>query len=284
MIIKLLEDFNSSMPSWLTKEVQGNKYWRSNEFKNSNIDWYRAVYHPDTIPTSSRDPRLKDTNRLAVFRFSDGTVIVPAIDDSRDARIDGRWKPYRRMTWKEVLDNVVDYGYLDLSDANTTRTQIQKDRKSNRIKKRQPQYYDEYTKAWRTVRGYDKSGYKLDPYALQKRLSKYKASKGIGNVIEKYYNRLNDLNSDLKEMFGKISVDDDPNKVRSLVRATDYFHDALTNFSDLKGSIERKEQKGLDLDDPKVIDRLVEWDLQMYGENIDKYIREARSYLADISK
>jgi len=289
MIIKLIEDFNPSMPSWLVKEVSGkNKYdrWYSNQYKGSKIDWNRAVYHPDTVPRSSRDPRLKDPRRLAIFRFADGTVIIPSVDDQREARLsDGNWKRYNRMSWKEVLDNVTDYGYLDLSDANTTRTQIQKDRASNKPVIRQPQYKDKYSNAWRTVRGYDKSGYKLDPYDLKSRLNKYKASKGVGNVLEKYYSRINDLSTDLKEKFSQISADDDYQNVRNLVKATDYFSDALSSYKDLKNSIEKREnQLANGADEKKVINQISEWDLGMYGSSIDRALKGAREYLAELSK
>lgn len=216
MKLRIKEAMDSSIPSWLraklTKKVAPNQL-------RDKVDIANTVYHPMSIPRTAQEFNKirKDPNQVTVVRlkddrdhefvwlvgYNDGSYFAPSGTYSDD-------KPISRHAAKNLLSHIVDYGYLDIAPQELA--DIRKSRRGKPLDRRktaqylnvshQPDYdfgYDEEgnwgriyqqgpaMQTWKTVSGYDKSGYKITG------IEKYKemlASIGFRNydaVMDKAY-------------------------------------------------------------------------------------------------
>lgn len=213
-MIRIVESFSKELPSWLVKDKNAVKYLNS-----KNIDLNKATYVPDRMISSGRDKRLKDSNKIQVFKLEDGSVYIVGCPVSPYIRVGNRWDYANRFSMKTIASIADEYGYIDISDSTNTNTDLKaqrRDAKAGSIDRGVGQYKHNKVKynkkddgftdwdnpiddgyEWLTTKGQDKSGYKLpDPNKYVKMLNQVDKS-NYGERVEKLYNKIKALKSDI---------------------------------------------------------------------------------------
>lgn len=192
----LTEDFGT-FPDWLKNFLTKNKDAKARLTK-MGVDLANATFISGQLPRNARDSAFKDPTRVAVFRMVDRVggghyevVYIPGITDPDVYPDDSnRWSRYKAsaISKKKLLELTLEYGYIDMNDSRNSNLALRQQRydaKSGMIsrdraagqtpQKTNVQYgtyengrtnWDEvisYDIKWVTKRGYDKSGYPLDP-------------------------------------------------------------------------------------------------------------------------
>lgn len=301
------EGFSSSFPSWLVKALERGEYYRksgSDRNRKANIAWDTAEYIPAKLPTSARAREYKDPNRLQVFLLDDGTSrtsnqvyipelgIIPSVWNNRTRN----YVNANRLNFNDLANMTVEYGYIDKSKDNT----LDKRRDRANAKKgsieREPnmgQKWSDYSQKWLTSRGYDKSGYPLNPDKYINMLAKMdvndteKASKRV----EMYYNQIEDVRNKIIKELSKSSKDlanskgkgsFSSNRMEDLSNAIGYLSRAMYDYKNLLKSIEdlnkNKGKSGSEKEE-NAYKSWVSLDLKRNGEEIKEYLKKAKELL-----
>lgn len=208
-------------------------------FRVHNIDLDNANFIEGDVPTSSKDPRLKEPN-IPIFLLK-GTepytgepisqVYAKGINDDELYRLGEDDKKLQYVSLKTLLQNCEAFCYLDSSDSSNFTS---KDRKAERRARNAEEenspfkrFTPEEQTRWRgsDIR-YDKSGYLIDPSKLKNRLSEYKATNSA-KVIEKLYRRISNIKND----FAQIYLNSDINDLKSDVDFKDIFGDTYNGLN-----------------------------------------------------
>jgi len=262
----LKEDYDPSIPEWVKKTI--TRYGGKRDLNFSNIAWDKAKYVPDEIPTSNRDPRLKDNNRLNFFKFKNGNSDVfyngKFFKDVTVGYDRNHFKTTFNAPWKTIISNLDDFGYIDIYDNSANK--IKADRsvaktmstldpnsshyrgKGQHLEKQydwdKHEYLDGYE--WVMTKGQDKSGYILDPTRLQRKLDNIGFTEAASR-LESFYNKLEQIRLQLVDLLSNLDV-----KNLTLAKNSDYrtnaniieaimndYGNAVNYFKNLKDEVER---------------------------------------------
>lgn len=182
------------------------------------IDLQKAKFITSDVPTSPRDKFLKDPYLPILHIVSEDPrggeknvedVYIPGVNDNETAVFERPWvaKKYGEYPKTTIISHTVDFCYLDLSDPlNFISVKSKKDdikskegsinrlsrSQMSRINKEHEQSYKNINMRYRRGTGYDKSGYKLDPSQLIKKLNLYNRE-NYSKSLKAYYDRINSL-------------------------------------------------------------------------------------------
>ena len=160
-------------------------------FLQKGIDLDSANFIEGDIPTSSRDPRLKEPN-IPIFLLQGedwrgrkwSQVYAKGINDDEIAEFDDQYRKLKFISMKNLLQYTKGFCYLDSSDPNnftvgTKQAERQQYRRDSQYTRRyKPEEQSRYAK-------YDKSGYLIDPEKMVKKLADYyKDNSSV--IVEKY--------------------------------------------------------------------------------------------------
>lgn len=320
----LVESFGD-FPDWLVSFLNKNSSVKR-ELSNKGIDLHNAKFIEGQLPRNAFDPVFKDTGRLSVFRldseYSGDKVYIVGFN-SPDVRIknpSGGWE-YREVTKiakKTLLDHTLDYGYIDYSDPSSSSLTLRRERANTRygVNDRDPakgqrsimtniEYgttargtrdYNNiisYDIKWITDRGYDKSGYKLDPDKYGRMLD----DAGLDNYavrLEMLNKKLEGVRSRIIALFQQYTARDSANYrskdswdngiYADLSRVTQDFSRAITAYVTLEQNIDsilkRGDEEGdsEDWNPDKRIAYTFKWD----GKRVRDYITDCTDLLKKI--
>lgn len=265
----LKEDISKDIPDWLYKELIKDKGLGARILGSAfNVDTMK--YTKDTFPVSNRDPRLKDPNRLNIYRvqFDDRynpEVYIPgAIDNGTSWNYD--YRPISKIPMKDLLANTIEFGYIDLTDKDNLNSQKKVDRRASKkdsdfdpnspvgryngaARSSEDQYLGQH-KNWRdqwiTEYGRDKSGYKLDPTRLQRKLDDVGFT-DASSRIESFYNQLEPIRLQLIDLLSNVDI-----KNLTLAKNTNYttnvsiiefamrsYSNAVDQFKSIKDEVDK---------------------------------------------
>lgn len=247
-MIKIVESFSKELPSWLVRDKSIVRY-----LNKRNVDLNKATYVPDRMISSGRDKRLKDSNKIQVFLINANSSRYPEVyivgTEGPYIHIGNRYDYASKFSMKDLLSIAVEYGYIDISDATNTNTDIKaqrRDAKAGSIDRGRGQYkynkvrYDKgddgYTDwdnpiddgyEWFNTPGEDKSGYKLpDPNKYVKMLNQVDKS-NYGRRVTGIYNKIKNLKSSIDNI--EISPDTGVD-ISNMYKA---YSDVIRAYSDL---------------------------------------------------
>ena len=230
----LKEDISKDIPDWLYKGLTKNKGLVARSLGNRfNVDTMK--YTKDTFPVSNRDPRLKDPNRLNIYRVqfddrSDPDIYIPGVWDSGTSW-DYDYKLISKLPMKDLLANTIEFGYIDLTDEDNLNRQKKVNRTNSKkgsdldfnspvgrygSKDKYLGQHKNWRDQWLTEYGRDKSGYKLDPTRLQRKLDDVGFT-DASSRIESFYNQLESVRLQLVDLLSNVDV-----KNLTLAKNTNY--------------------------------------------------------------
>lgn len=304
------EGFSESFPGWLVKALEKGDYYGkdgSNRNRKANIAWDTAKYIPAELPSSARSADFKDPNRLPVYRiktdYNSTGVYIPGLldpnvyDDAFGPNNNG-WHSVKAsaLSYKNLASITIEYGYIDKSKDSTTDKKKDRENARKDSVERNPkmgQNWSEYSQKWLTTRGYDKSGYKLNPDKYINMLANMDVNdtEKASRRIEMYYNQIEDIKSkivkelsasskDLANKSGKGSFS--RSKFGDLSDALEYLNRAIEDYKSLLKSIEDLKKNTSNMDDEKSKEsyrRWISYDLKRNGEEIKDYLKKARELL-----
>lgn len=325
------EAFSDTFPDWLkkalnrknlvTKRYRGGRYSSDyEEFQKVNIAWDEAVYYEGALPNSARGGDWHDDNKLKVFRLMIPSnyngeetefVVIPGVLDPDLSRCSEALGYDRfaydlsssKVSYKRFKPFVVNYGYILLDESNTLdKIKARKDAKAGSIerdrKKGQHAHYDyigdgKYSEdpTWVTDKGYDKSGYKLDPEKYVRMLAQMdvKDTKSAARRIEGLYQQIEDAKARAAEFLtgntAKALGDKPENEwstkmelvsdsIRCISRAVDSYKELLRILDKINSEKGKEKDEGFE--------RWYANDLQRNSEQIKDYLEDANKYLNKI--
>ena len=276
------EALSQELPDWLRAELNKRvltKYksrYSNDRVPVMNIAWDKAKYVPAEIPQTARAADLKDANKLPVFKLKlpsrfikDYTtrIYVPGL---LDPNINGDlvnsrsyYLPASKASYKQLLPYIEEFGYIVLDDETKTNDlrlsrekgkegSIERDRTKGLHSVRDylgnGKYSDELK--WVTDRGYDKSGYPLDPDRQLKKLARMSLEneEAAAKRIETIYNQIEDVktrvanvltNRNIKDLTGNSEIEKWDTKMYRIERAIRYLGDAVKQYTDILQTIDR---------------------------------------------
>ena len=226
-LVESLGDF----PSWITRNLHLIKSY----LLKRNIDLAHAKFIEADVPTSSRSVMLKNDTKIPVVllntRHNRVVLWLPGINDSdldwwRD---DGTYaSSLQYVTKQELLKYAKKFGYIDITDASNMNTTLRRERAELRSRgdKRRPEKglhpverrvygtkedgrkdWDSWTTEinWVTDRGYDKSGYPLDPQKYKKMLDNVGLDT-YASRLQKYHDQIESARAKLAEQLQKFDI------------------------------------------------------------------------------
>lgn len=129
--VHVLNESFGDLPEWLTKALKSNKSLAAN-LTRYGVDLHKAKYIRNrNLPRNAVDKRLKDEKKLSLFRIIDDVcdtiIYIPDVNNPRAAfnGDDRRMDQWPAITW---LSYVVEYGYLDWNDPDTSNREIRRER------------------------------------------------------------------------------------------------------------------------------------------------------------
>ena len=184
-------------------------------FTKLGINLDSANFHEDgDIPTSSRDPRLKEPN-IPIFLLQ-GTdpwgqpynqVYAKYVND--DELFAGDVDKYLKFVpMKTLLANTKAFCYLDSSDAENFGANAKRDDRREVAKELAPnrRYSQEEQNYFRRNK-FDKSGYIINPDKMVKKLDKY-YSENYGKLVDKFYKKITDIKRDFAQVLMDTDIKD----------------------------------------------------------------------------
>lgn len=244
----------------------------SKGFKIAGIDISKANFISGEVPKSASDPRLKNPNNVPIYHL---VAAAPATDQVYAKGINDKEqfyandKQFRYMSVKELLQNTVDFCYLDMTDENNFNKDLKQQRKDTKDELSQIPNYDRatvYKPGMRVSRNMpqdsyvDKSGYVVDPNRYKKKLAEL-GRQDISKTMDKVYKRL----MNVKEECTRVLMDFDPkshtgeeefnntfaDRYDSIIA---YLSNAIVSYNDIMAKIKEalsqpdEEQKEMMLD------------------------------------
>lgn len=293
----LTESYNN-LPDWFTKFLDSASGGNSLKkvLSNQGIDLANATYTKDQLPSSNRDPVLKDTSRLSIFRLRapdgrDPIVYIRGINNPM-IKVNGEYKYVKDLPIKVLLDLTLEYGYIDLKDEHNLNQDLHKERavlKQSGPVRGKGQYaitrntygtdaygYTDYDNIlgthieWINTPGQDKSGYPLDPKKYIRMLDEVGLDT-YSTRLSNFYNRIEECRAHIAELMNKLTIDME-------YTATGF---NLNAFSDIGSAIDLLGKtidyyKKLKEECAAIVDRTT-----ASKEDIEKWLQRAFKYNAD---
>ncbi len=309
----LNEDFGT-FPEWLKKFFKEHKSVKDSLTKRG-IDLAHATYISGQLPKNARDPAFKDLTKLAVFRMYERigsnfeVVYIPGVTDPDVYPDDlNRWTRYRAsaISKKKLLEMTIEYGYIDLNDPRNSNLKLRTDRYAAKqgmvdrdlsAAQHATRTNVEYAKKdngrtdwdnpiswdikWVTKKGYDKSGYPLDPDKYGRMLDRV----GLDDYavrLEMLYNKIEAARTRLVAVMDKYTAADSM-KVRvksswernifgDIQRIVSDFSRAIDSYRELQDTV-NELVTAEDIDD-KEKDRRIKTAFQWIGKRVRDYLKE----------
>ena len=317
----LTEDFGS-FPSWLKTFFEKRKDVRQKLTKNG-VDLAHATFISGQLPRNARDPAFKDPTRIAVFRMVDRAggnyevIYIPGFTDP-DVYPDenNRWSRYSASTIskKKLLELTIEYGYIDMNDSRNSNLSLRKQRSDakagmvlrDRAAGQSPvrtnvQYgttedgrtdWDNvvsYDIKWVTQRGYDKSGYLLDPDKYGRMLDRA----GLDDYsvrLEMLYKKIEATREKLIDAMNKYTARDSMgrkgdrswqgNSFGSIASATQDFSIAIDAYRDVESRVQDIVDDTEMDDDSK--SRRIQHAFSWEGKRVRDYLNEVNTVLKSL--
>lgn len=215
----------------------GTKLGLARQFLNQGVDISKIKIHeapiPDKIPR-----RTKNQQIIPIFHLPNGQVWAVGINDREEYWM--THEPFSRSR-QQVLDDCVDYAYIDLNDENIdTVGEIRKKRAElkNELNKI-PNYYRD--NSWNNF-GADKSGYRNEVNTKRyKEIAKKLKYKKLPKLIEDCGIQITEYKEQITDILEELDMFEDDSKttgilnklsdaLRNLRDANTYYKDALDNL------------------------------------------------------
>lgn len=282
--LDLLEDYTKSMPQWLRNFLNSNTD-RANELKSlltggpsrskysigreaiqetGPIDLNNANFISAPVPTSPRDKLLRKPYipflhlNYSHRRSNEGMVedvYVIGINDEQNQDWDYNGTEYGKVSKTDILGYTVNFAYLDSNDPkNFVDFELKGERsqaKQGAITRMTQSQIDKINQTGRRFRSdyVDKSGYKLDPNNLIKKLNAYNKA-NYSKVLKNYYNRLMLLRKGLHKELVALDIKNpryDEEAVRDaherLFNAIDTYRALVNNLEDALKTRNKEERE-----------------------------------------
>lgn len=313
----LNEDFGT-FPEWLKKFLQSSRAVRTSLTKKG-IDLAHATYISGQLPKNARDPAFRDLTKLTVFRMHQRpdsnyqVIYIPGITDP-DVYPDplNPWTRYSAsvISKKKLLELTTEYGYIDLNDSRNSNIPLRNARytakkgmvdrdlgaaqhavRTNVEYAKDDRGHNDYDHPiswdikWVTKKGYDKSGYPLDPDKYGRMLDRV----GLDDYsirLEMLYNKIEASRSRLIGVMSKYTAADSI-KVRSSSWENNIFGDIQRIVADFSRAIDAYRQleetvnelvTAEDIDNDEK-DRRIKNAFQWTGKRVREYLNEVSSAL-----
>lgn len=275
---KVTASFDPSIPDWLRKEFN-SRYSRLSGNRISKLfDLSKAKFLD-----------YDSGNSLPIYHI-DNIVYIPGVNDDDTVVVNGRLRKVGGIAKSKLPELADDVVFVDLEQAPPADRDRYEDPRhfgrNDRGHGYAGQKYSEYSNAWKTSSGRDKSGYKIpDP---DKMLYDYYTQPGnigkISNKLAETYDILNDLKSRI------FSIDfSNPANI-----STDYYSTAYTNMLSRFGNAISYYTRAFN--DVKTLISTVEKNGGEYNKDADTYyldyslryildnIRNAKSSAKEVEK
>lgn len=188
------------------------------------LDLDSAEFIEGPVPTSNRDPRLKEPN-IPIYLLKDPDsnktqVYMPGVNDNEKFAFNDEDKTFKYIRPKELLDYCVGFCYIDGSDKSNFTTRDKRGGradykafdKTDPFKRWTPEEQKEYNAyRWRDKADFDKAGHLIDPTILKDRLYKYKAQHP-DRVLDKLYRRISNIKNDFSQIYASADINDKDNQ------------------------------------------------------------------------
>lgn len=314
----LTEDFGE-FPDWLKKFLARRRDVKERLTK-MGVDLARATFISGQLPRNARDPAFKDPTRVAVFRMVDRiggnyeVIYIPGITDP-DVYPDenNHWARYNAsaISKKKLLELTREYGYIDMNDARNSnlalrkersdakRDMVYRDRKAGQVPQKTNVQYAQDERGrnnwdkpiswdikWVTKRGYDKSGYPLDPDKYGRMLDNV-GLEDYSTRLEMLYNKIETARTRLIAVMNQYSVSDST-KVRvksswernifgDIARIAQDFSRAIDAYRDLEEGVQQivSAEDMEDAEKSKRISYVFKWN----GKRVRDYLNDVTSAL-----
>lgn len=280
------EALSQDLPDWLRTKLNRKvltKYksrYSNDRVPVMNIAWDKAKYVPAEIPQTARATDLKDANKLPVFKLrvpgylgdndSRTEIYVPGLLDPEihGDLVNSRsyYLPISKASYKQLLPYIEEFGYIVLDDKTKTsdlRLSREKSREGSverdRTKGQHPhkeylgngKYSDDVT--WVTDKGFDKSGYPLDPERQVQKLAQMslKDADSAADRIEKIYNDIEAVRvkigkvlseKTINDLKGNSDVEKWDTKMYRIERAVRYLDDAVKSYTNILKTIDEAKK------------------------------------------
>lgn len=316
----LTEKF-TGFPDWLVAYLSKDHYEIRNLKKQltaDGIDLARAKYVPDQLPRNGRDPKFKDTSKLAVFRLKRSVdsnepqaIYIPGYTDPgvyvRDGNGYTNFFHASVISKKSLLQLTTEYGYIDLTDATNSNRDIRKERAAARSgmppqRDRSKQGHlvtntvygkDERGRTdfnnilgqeqhWVLEKGYDRSGYRLNPSKYKDMLDRVGMSDYTVR-LNSFYKRIEAYRERLIAVMGKFNTRNATKFVAKSTWASTIFEDIADATKALSAAIgyytklERELDNIMNSGNPD--DNDIRWTFQFQAPAIRQYLEETNKYL-----
>lgn len=317
---ELNEDFGT-FPDWLKSYLSKNKSLRDKLSKNG-LDLANATFISGQLPRNARDAAFRDPSRIAVFRMVDSVdgkyevIYIPGFTDP-DVYPDpnNRWTRYSAssISKKKLLELTLEYGYIDMNDKRNSNTELRKeradakkgmidrDRSAGQVPKITNVKYGTYEDGstnwddvvsydikWVTKRGYDKSGYPLDPDKYGRMLD----NAGLSDYsvrLEMLYNNLEKVRARLITNMQKYTVTDstkfrtdgwEDNLFGSLSDAARFLSRAIDSYVRLEKRVKAVVENEEDTDEEK--NRSIASAFSWTSKDVRSYLKDANETLRKV--
>lgn len=315
----LTESYNN-LPEWLTKFLDSHRDGKSikNTLSSRGVDLHNCSYVRAPFPRSNRDPILKDETKLKIFKLIDGSnevIYIYGVNNPYVARphsIEHRY--VTDMPMRDILDLAIEFGYIDLADAQNTMKDKRRDRANlayslrdvtrDLEKGQHPVYHRTYAKlengrtdwnniistsvSWVTKEGYDKSGYKLNPDKYRKMLDDV-GLETYGARLQSFYNKIEAVRARIIALMNSLQFDAEydyhsksswnQNIFGDLAEATDRLSRAMDYYQRIKRACAEIVEDREDLS----AEESIEWTNSMIknafrydGDSFNDNLKEAR--------
>jgi len=321
-----LHEAFGAFPDWLKNFILRNKSVKAALTKRG-VDLARATYISGEIPRNARDAAFKDPSRFAVFRLRDRpeidgyrpyeVIYIPGITDPDVyPDINNKWSRFSAssISKKKLIELCIEYGYIDMNDSRNSNLAIRRERAAAKdgMIDREPQKgmypkrtnviygtnpdgsrnWDDivgYDVKWVTQRGYDKSGYKLDPDKYGRMLDNV----GLDDYavrLRMLYNKIESARTRLISVMTKYTAADSM-KVRvksswernifgNIQRIVSDFSRAIDSYRELEGAVNELVTAD-DIDDAQK-DRRIRNVFQWTGKRVREYLNEVTDGLKNV--
>lgn len=314
--LSLSEDFEN-LPAWITSKINPRKEIKQKlSAQGVNLKSAIAIPFPPGNLTKSL---LEDCTKVWFIAIKDGsseTLLIPGIwNDDTPIVINNRWRSTGKLGVKTLAELATKVAYIDLTDpANNVRA-LQRDRrnlahgikdidrdvarkhaqypaKRNVVYAKNPDGYNDYDHVlsydieWITHRGYDKSGYPLNPDKYVKLLNEV----GLNNYsirLERLYSQLEAIQLDLSTLMTQFSLENSTkyrtsgfsrsifNDIGSAIRD---FADLVSNYQRLKTDIDRIINNKENLSEEDMNDH-IKFTFQYDGSRLSSSIRDLQKVI-----
>lgn len=318
----LTEDFEN-LPEWIVSKIRSNKVIK-NKLTDKGVNLETAMVR-EIPPGNLTRSDLEDSSKvwfIAIQHRSNSGVskyydlYIPGVSGGDDSiQIDSRWRTVSKLGVKTLSELASHVAYVDLNDPANNMRGLRQERKNaayarrdvdRDTARRNAQYpkkiniqygltprgtrdYDtilSYDIEWLTKKGYDKSGYPIDPDKYVKILNNV----GLNNYsirLERMYSQIESLRTELANLMLQFNSEDS-SKYRTSGFSRSIFDDIgsairdfasiITEYQRLKHDVEAIISRWKDKTQvsEEELDEEIRWTFRHNGSNVSSSIKDLR--------